>query len=240
MNSIVEGDQGDAAIGDTHIGDWCIVTVMTGKPAREQCYIVIDEVSGNAVILDPGARSDLIAAEIRRRQILACDVLLTHAHYDHVGGVASICREFDLRCLVSEEDAQLLRHAPLYAYRFGGKKIEVPESAVFFETDEYRLGTHTVRIHRTPGHTKGSVVFEFPGFAITGDTVLYQRVGRTDLPSGDTPLLLSSVDTLLRELTPTTMMFPGHGRSWMVADARKWWASVGQAPPVLDDFGSLP
>jgi glyoxylase-like metal-dependent hydrolase (beta-lactamase superfamily II) len=235
-----KADESDATVGEVRVGDWRIVTVMTGKPWREHCYIVVDETSRKAVIVDPGGSSDVIAQEIRRGNISTCDVLLTHGHHDHVGGVASVCRDFDLTCLVSEQDARLLRQAPLYAFRFSGKKIEMPGPVEFFRTDEYRLGTHTVSIHRTPGHTRGSVVFEFPGFAMTGDTLLYQCVGRTDLPGGDAPLLRKSVGALLRQLTSTTLLFPGHGRSWAVADARKWWAEVGDTLPSLDNFRALP
>jgi hydroxyacylglutathione hydrolase len=238
--SVAEGDESSAAVSEFHVGDRTVVTVITGGPWRQRCYIVVDDLSRQALVIDPGGRSQRIADEIRRRNLVNCGVLLTHGHHDHVGAVASICRDFDVTCFVAEEDARLLRQAPLYAFRFSGKKIEMPGPVEFLRTDKHRWGTHAVGIQRVPGHTDGGVVFQFPGFAMTGDTLLYRCVGRTDLPGGDATALRASVDALLSDLAPTTVLFPGHGRSWTVEEAREWWASGADAPPPLDDFGMLP
>jgi glyoxylase-like metal-dependent hydrolase (beta-lactamase superfamily II) len=240
MKSAYDTEDRDSDIKELLIGDWCVVTVMTGGPWHEKCYIVVDQHSGKAVIIDPGGRGDLITEEIKRLDVLICDVLLTHGHHDHVGSVASLCHQFNLKCLINQQDARLLRQAPLYAFRFSGRKIEMPAPVDFLGTKEYQLGTHTIFIHRTPGHTKGSVVFEFPGFAITGDTLLYQRVGRTDLPGGDSRLLQESIDNLLKELKPDTVLFPGHGRAWTVAEAQEWWSEMRDSAPTLDNFEILP
>ena len=244
MNQVPTASEGDVSgveVSEVRVGEWTIVSVMTGAPWRQRCYIVMADADREGVVIDPGGKSKRIAEEIRRYQLANRGVLLTHAHHDHVGAVASVCREFGVKCFVDEADARLLGHAPLYAFRFGGRKIEKPGPVEFFRTDFHRLASHAIRIRRTPGHTAGSVVFEFPGFAMTGDTLLFQCVGRTDLPGGDAVALRKSVDALLRDLAPETVMFPGHGRSWTVAEAREWWAAGADAPrPALDNFEMLP
>lgn len=241
LPGVPAGDASDVEVSEFRVGDWTIVSVMTGAPWRQRCYIVMADADREGVVIDPGGRSKRIAEEIRRYPVVNRGVLLTHAHHDHVGAVASVCRDFAVKCFVDEADARLLRQAPLYAFRFGGRKIEMPGPVEFFQADSHRLASHVIRIRRTPGHTAGSVVFEFPGFAMTGDTLLFQCVGRTDLPGGDAVLLRESVDALLRDLAPDTVMFPGHGRSWTVAEAREWWSAGAEAPPpALDNFEMLP
>ena len=228
----------DANITAQQVGPWTVVTVMTGSPWRANCYIVIEERSREGVIVDPGDRGDLILSEARRRGVLVRHVLLTHGHHDHVGAVTSVCEAFDVGCMVNEEDARLVRQAPLYAFRFSGIKLATPRRVECFPTDELVIGDHTVLIHHAPGHTRGGVVFEFPGFALTGDTLLHERVGRTDLPGGDATTLRGTIDTLLRGLQPNTLLFAGHGSHWTVAEAREWWRMACDAPAQLNTFAA--
>ena len=219
------------------LGQCRILRIVTGEPWRENCYLVTHVPSGEMALIDPGDDADsVIRAVLESGPRLRC-ILVTHAHFDHVGAVAALCRRFDLACDVHKDDARLMRHAPMYAMRFAHKHIEPPAPFRAFEDHPaLQLGERSVQVIRTPGHTFGSVCYDFGGFVFNGDTLLYQRVGRTDLPGGDATLLAASVSRLVECLPGDTVMFPGHGRPWTLAEAQNWWQEVAPSAPQHEQF----
>jgi glyoxylase-like metal-dependent hydrolase (beta-lactamase superfamily II) len=93
-----------------------------------------------------------------------------------------------------------------------------------------------MRVLHTPGHTPGSCCFLFPGFAITGDTLLNRKIGRTDLPGCDRRALIASVDLLLLSTDDEDLLYAGHREPWRVKEARHWWAHARENAPSLDSF----
>jgi hydroxyacylglutathione hydrolase len=208
------------------LGDYQIDTFVTGAPWKENCYLVRHLPSGEQAVLDPGDDAETIISAIAEGGPLRF-VLLTHAHHDHVGAVAAICHHFNLPCDLHQADVRLLRHAPMYALRFAGKKIDPPEVVRTFEAaPAFQLGGQAMTVLHTPGHTAGSVCYCLAGAAFTGDTLLHEGVGRTDLPGADANLLKASVTCLLAQLPPETLLLAGHGRPWTAAEARAWWSST--------------
>jgi glyoxylase-like metal-dependent hydrolase (beta-lactamase superfamily II) len=132
---------------------------------------------------------------------------------------------------------RLLRHAPLYALRFARQEIEQPEPFVVFDGQPgFDLGKQPIHVIHAPGHTAGSVCYRFDGLVFTGDTLLRQHVGRTDLPGGDAAQLKNSINLLLTGLPEDTILFPGHGRPWTIGEARVWWQKAAAAPPAYNQF----
>jgi hydroxyacylglutathione hydrolase len=209
------------------LGQHRILRIVTGEAWRENCYLVTHIPSGEMALVDPGDDADSVIHAVLGGGTRLHHILLTHAHHDHVGAVAALCRRFGLACNVHKDDARLLRQAPMYAMRFARKLIEPPAPfRVFEDQPALQLGEGSVQVIHTPGHTSGSVCYDFGGFVFTGDTLLHQRVGRTDLPGGDAKLLAASVSRLVERLPGETVMFPGHGRPWTLAEARNWWQGV--------------
>jgi hydroxyacylglutathione hydrolase len=221
------------------VGPLRVVTVMTGAPWRENCHLIIDMQSGHALLVDPGALPDELLDLARRFDASIGAVALTHGHHDHVGAVAEVCRALALPCLVHPSDARLVRQAPLWAFRFSGKKIEVPAPLQTLDSKSRALGGVSLRMLETPGHTPGSVCFIFDGVAITGDTLLFKHVGRTDLPGGNLEQLRASVTALLETLPDSTLLLAGHGRPWPAGEARAWWETAASRPPALDEHRDL-
>lgn len=220
------------------LGEYRIVRIVTGEAWRENCYLVTHVPSGEMALVDPGDDADSVIQAVLGGGTRLHHILLTHAHHDHVGAVAALCRRFGLACDVHKDDVRLLRRAALYAMRFARKQIEPPAPFCAFEDKPaLRLGGRFVQVIHTPGHTSGSVCYDFGGFVFTGDTLLYQRVGRTDLPGGDAKLLAASVSRLVERLPGDTVMFPGHGRPWTLAEASSWWSTVAAAPPHYTEPG---
>jgi hydroxyacylglutathione hydrolase len=206
------------------LGQHLVLRFVTGEAWRENCYLVTHTPSGEMALVDPGDNADSIILAVLENGKRLQHILLTHAHHDHVGAVAALCRKFDLACYVHKHDVRLLRHAPMYAMLFARKHIEPPAPFRVLENEpKLRLAERAIQVIHTPGHTFGSVCYEFGGFVFTGDTLLYKQVGRTDLPGGDAKSLAASVSWLTEHLPGETIVFPGHGRPWTLGEAKNWW-----------------
>ncbi len=214
------------------IGEYAIARIVTGSRWTANCYLVTHLSSREQVLIDPGNSVDDIRRVLADSGGKLRHVLLTHAHFDHVGGVAAVCGWSGLSCRIHQRDERLLRHAPMYAELFAHEKIPMPEPCEPFDGEpELEFSGERVGTLHLPGHTAGSVCWVFAGFAFTGDTLLYEAVGRTDLPGGDKSLLHVSVPRLIKSLPDGTVLFPGHGQEWSAAEAEAWWARVSSSPP---------
>jgi glyoxylase-like metal-dependent hydrolase (beta-lactamase superfamily II) len=204
-----------------------VTTLVTGTQWRQNCYLVRDIAGDATAIIDPGGEADAIAEEMEWGGYRPALLLLTHGHHDHVGAVAALTSKWGLPAYLGEADAKLARQAPTYALAIHRQRIPRPEPLFTFAAGAtFPLGSHTLRALETPGHTPGSVAFVLRGVAFTGDTLLREAVGRTDLPGGDAEALRQSVRELL-SLPGVTRIFPGHGASWTIAEAATWWQSAG-------------
>ena len=122
-----------------------------------------------------------------------------------------------------------MHHAPMYAMRFEGRKIESPKPFLEFETDaELQFGESSIKILHTPGHTEGSVCFCFEGFIVTGDTLMYQETKSARLPGSNSDLLVQSISQLLDSVSEETVILPGHGELWTIGQAKNWWSETKQ------------
>lgn len=217
-----------------HRGDFAVQIVPTGR-WKENCYVVRHQPSGEQLLIDPGADEDKIIPLIESGGGTLKWILLTHAHYDHVGAVASLSEKYELPCRLHRDDKRLLLHAPMYGIRWDRKKIRPIKDFVTFEEDpHFELGGCPIELIRCPGHTKGGVSYGMGDFVFTGDTLLYKRVGRTDLPGGDEGVLRASVTHVLQHYDEHVLIFGGHGKPWTVAEARRWWEHARAAPPKFD------
>jgi hydroxyacylglutathione hydrolase len=219
------------------LNEYRITTIVTAEPWKGNCYLVKHLPSGEQVLIDPGDDPEIIVQAVLDGGANLRHVLLTHGHHDHVSAVAPLCRRFRLPCNLHKGDLRLLHHAPTYALRFAGKQVEPAEPFRIFEDEsEFQFGQQRIEVINTPGHTYGSVCYYFGNFIFTGDTLLYKCVGSTDLPGSDAALLSASVSRLMERLPEDTVLFPGHGRWWTLAEAKTWWRGVAMAPPQYNEF----
>jgi hydroxyacylglutathione hydrolase len=184
-------------------------------PVQTNCYIVSAE-DQHCIIFDPGEEAGKIQAVIKRKQLKPLAILLTHAHFDHIGAVDELRELYKVPVYLHHKERDFLGTPKLNG---SAKYAAVPDYRVApadrLITDEKTLaiGPFTMELFHTPGHSPGSVSFYFPEdrFAIVGDTLFSGSIGRTDLAEGSESILLHSIRTSLLTLPGETFLFPGHG-----------------------------
>lgn len=182
------------------------------------CYVVHDD--REAVVVDPGCGLEKVKEALGGKKLLA--VLLTHGHFDHIAGATAVLKEYGAPLYAHQGDAKLIKQANLYVKLFGGKSmIEIPQvSRMVKDGEELDFGFLRMKVIHTPGHTEGSVCYHFGDNLITGDLLMKNTVGRTDLPGGDKEKIRGSLMRLL-EAVPEAKVLPGHNEDSTMAEEKK-------------------
>lgn len=211
-------------------GPWHVQTIVSDNEWRQNGYLVEYRPTAQLVVIDPGGSPAQYLATLGDRIAQVSHILLTHAHHDHVGAVAALSSATGLPCVLHRGDGRLLRQAAMYGLRFGGRVIATPRDVAYFDAPAVSVGGDEIRVIDIPGHTAGSVAFIAGTLMFSGDTLLFEKVGRTDLPGGNAEQLRDSVGALVNHAGDTVLL-PGHGKSWTIGEARTWWEGVRSAPP---------
>lgn len=186
------------------------------------CYFLTDDEEKEAVIIDPSASPDAVAAGFGRALPPVSRILLTHAHFDHMLALDAWREKTGAPVLVHPEDAGAFSDSRRNAYRlfFGGDMVFSPPDGSLSSGENIPLGRETLRVLHTPGHTPGSCVFDSGANLFTGDTLFAGGdFGRTDLPGGNAKTLARSLRLLLA-LPGERRVFPGHGEQTSLFDCR--------------------
>ncbi len=194
-------------------------------PLQCNCVIVADPQTRSAFVVDPGDDVDRILAVLARHNLRVGGILATHAHIDHVGGLASLARRTGAPTLLHEADLPLYQALAEQARWLG---VPVPDvgSIDRFVSDAQRLpcGRHHLRVLHTPGHTPGSislVVDDERPLVLSGDTLFAGSIGRTDLWGGSLTDILHSIRTKLLTMEDEIAVLPGHGPATTIGTERR-------------------
>lgn len=188
---------------------------------EENCYLVSRPGEESLFIVDPGAEAERVAAAVGTRRPEA--VLLTHAHFDHMGAADALCSRYQIPLYVHEADAAKLNDPLGNVSALFGQPLQVCATPVLLcDGQELTLAGLSVRTMHTPGHSAGSCCFlvENDACVFTGDTLFNGGYGRTDFPDGDFTALRESLGRLFK-LTPKRPAWPGHGGATFAGRDRK-------------------
>ena len=202
------------------------IVSLTLGPVMTNTYIIADENSGEAVIIDPADEGKRIAEELKERNWRLVSIWLTHAHFDHMGGAAELADN-------SVPIPPVALHAedyPLWKIQGGaaffGMKIDPgPEPTIELKDDqELNIGENKFQVLHAPGHTPGHVMFynKSESVLICGDVIFQGSIGRTDLPGGDFDALITSIKTRVMTLPDETVLLSGHGSQSTVGIERQF------------------
>ena len=188
--------------------------ILRVGPLQCNCSVVGDEVTREAMVIDPGDDIEDVLAIIRKHNLQIKHIVVTHAHIDHVGGAMKLRTATGAPILLNQNDYILLKMLDVQAAWIGVPnpgKVEIDHSVG--QADTVRAGSLTANVIHTPGHTEGSVCLYFPAEKklIAGDTLFAGSIGRTDLPGGSFEKIINSLHEKVLALPDDTIVVPGHG-----------------------------
>jgi hydroxyacylglutathione hydrolase len=197
-----------------------IIDSVTVGPFQENCYLVLDEPSGEAALVDPGDEPARIIAMVEKHVQRITAVWLTHAHIDHIGALSAIRRKWEVPVHMHRDDEVVFLAAERVAAAYG-LPFEQPElpDRWWADGDRVKLGQSEFEVQHMPGHSPGQCILVGEGEAIAGDLVFAGSIGRTDLPLSDGRAMRRSLERLL-DLPDATRIHPGHGPSTTMAVER--------------------
>jgi hydroxyacylglutathione hydrolase len=198
--------------------------ILVVGPLQCNCSILGDETSREAIVVDPGDDISRIVATLARHQLTLKQIVVTHAHIDHIARALQLKRLTGAPILYNQLDLPLVKLMDLQATWLGIPTPEVaPPDANLADNQTIAITGLSATVLHTPGHTRGSSCLYLPDHSllIAGDTLFAGSVGRTDLPGGDTRQLIRSIHDRLLTLPDNVKVVPGHGETTFIAEERE-------------------
>ncbi len=201
-----------------------VIDYVVVGPVQTNCYIVYPQNSMECIIIDPGADAEGVVSLLREKGLTAKGILLTHGHFDHILGLEELRAAVRVETYIGEEEKQLLESPDLNCSMMGaGVAASCHADCYLKDGQSFELAEMKIQYLHTPGHTKGSGCYYFKesGFVLSGDTIFFESLGRTDLPTGNGRMIVKSVEEKLMTLPDSVMLFPGHGPETTVGYEKK-------------------
>jgi len=197
-----------------------IIRSLVVGPLESNCFIIAEENTREAVVVDPGDEPDRILDLITENDLKVKYIVCTHAHFDHVGAVPEIKKETGAEILMHRDELEIYNRSRDFAAMWGYEIEILPDPDTFVsEGDLIKIGGLIFEILHTPGHSPGGICLYGEGILITGDTLFAGSVGRTDFYGGDEEKLKKSFKRLM-DLSEDIKVFPGHGAQSTIRQER--------------------
>ncbi|MFW5868784.1 MAG: MBL fold metallo-hydrolase [Armatimonadota bacterium] len=199
-----------------------ILETLTVGALEANCYVVGCPETSRGFIVDPGGNPEDILEAVGRLGLEIEYIFDTHEHVDHIAANRAVKEATGATLVVHEDGRDQLEHPhPFWSSMVGGCEPSVPDETMV-DGDTFDVGTLTIEVVHTPGHSPGCVCLGVDGAVFTGDTLFARSVGRTDLPGGDTAELERSLKRLIEHFETETKVYPGHrGPSTIGEEMRK-------------------
>jgi hydroxyacylglutathione hydrolase len=198
--------------------------ILPVGPLQCNCSVIGDETTHEAMVIDPGDDIEDIVALIRKHNLKVKQIVITHAHIDHVGGAMKLRTLTGAPILLNQNDTALLKMLDVQATWIGmAAPGDVKIDGELGHGDKLSAGSLSADVIHTPGHTEGSVCLYFPSeqTLVAGDTLFAGSIGRTDLPGGSFEKIMRSLHQRVLALPDDTIVIPGHGPSTSIGEERE-------------------
>ena len=192
-------------------------------PLQCNCSVIGDPATREAIVIDPGDDIEKVIAALDKHKLTVKQIVITHAHIDHVGGAMKLKKLTGAPILLNEKDQGLLKMLDIQATWVGMKSPgTVAIDSSLSSGDKIKVGEISANVIHTPGHTEGSICIYFPvqQKLIAGDTLFAGSIGRTDLPGGDFDTIMRSLHREVLALPDETLVVPGHGELTTIGEER--------------------
>jgi hydroxyacylglutathione hydrolase len=198
--------------------------ILPVGPLQCNCSVVGDEATHEAMVIDPGDEIEEILSLVKKHKLQVKQIVITHAHIDHVGGAMKLRAATGAPILLNQNDYALLKMMDVQAAWLGMQspgKVEIDQS--IGQADVVKAGSLEANVLHTPGHTAGSICLYFPAEKklIAGDTLFAGSIGRTDLPGGSFDKIMGSLHGKVLALPDETVVIPGHGPETTIGEERE-------------------
>ena len=198
--------------------------ILPVGPLQCNCSIVGDETSREAIVIDPGDEIESVLAILQKHNLVVKQIVVTHAHIDHVGGATKLKKATGAPILLNENDSKLLAMLDVQASWVGMRtpgEVQIDQHVA--EGDKVKAGALNAEVLHTPGHTEGSIclLFKPENLLIAGDTLFAGSIGRTDLPGGNYKKIMDSLRGKLMALPDQIVVVPGHGPLTTIGSERE-------------------
>jgi hydroxyacylglutathione hydrolase len=198
-----------------------VISIPVG-PLEANCFVVYSEKSREAIIVDPGDDARKIIDIIQSNNLQPVLIVNTHGHMDHIGANATIKDTFSVPIAIHEDDSTMLTNpSENLSSVIGTNTVSPAADQLLHEGDTVDLDGTEIKIIHTPGHSPGGICLYFDSTLIAGDTLFKGSIGRTDLPNGDFPTLISSIQQKLEVLGDEVVVYPGHGPKTTIGDEKR-------------------
>ncbi|HPU63310.1 MAG TPA: MBL fold metallo-hydrolase [Mobilitalea sp.] len=201
-----------------------IIKTMVLGMVQTNCYIVRARDSKEAVVIDPADRAEKIYSYLNENDLVCKRILLTHGHFDHITAAEKLKEFTGADIYACEEEAALLNDPKLNASAHFGSEISLEPDFFLKDKEEFEAAGLTWQVIYTPGHTEGGACYYLKeeSTLFSGDTLFYESIGRTDLPTGNLQRLTESIRNRLFDFPDETEVYPGHGRPTTIGHEKQY------------------
>jgi len=211
-----------------------IIKGMPVGPIMANCFIIGDEESRLAAVIDPGDEPSEILKALAEEKLSLQYIINTHGHFDHVGANRKLKEVTGAEILIHSKDAPMLSKLSITAAAFGLRAENSPgPDRELNEGDIISFGKVILKVIHTPGHTPGGISIYTEGHLFSGDTLFAGSIGRTDLPGGDYETLISTIRKKLFTLDDKVIVHPGHGPDTKIGDEKSYNPFVGEGRKAI-------